>query len=151
MPSATVQQQMPVSAAEVFTLLHDYSRRLEWDTLLSEARLTRDHEQAGPGATSLCIGKPWFGLIGIETRYVTFKPGEIAAVEMINRPPFFDHFAASIRHQDNDAGSLAIYKLQFTARPHCLRFIFHPFMLRQLRHETQKRLEALASFLALNG
>ncbi len=151
MPSVTVQQQMPVSAAEVFTLLHDYSRRLEWDTLLSEARLTRGHEQAGPGATSLCVGKPWFGLIGIETHYVTFKPGEIAAVEMINRPPFFDHFATSIRHQDNDGGSLATYRLQFTARPRRLRFILHPFMLRQLRHETQKRLEALASFLALKG
>ena len=37
---------MPVSAAEVFTLLHDYSRRLEWDTLLADARLTRQHTQA---------------------------------------------------------------------------------------------------------
>ena len=149
MPSATVQQQMPVSSAEVFALLHDYSRRLEWDTLLCEARLTRGHEQAGPGATSLCVGKPWFGRIGIETRYVTFKPGEIAAVEMINRPPFFDHFAASIRHQDNDGGSLAIYKLQFTARPRWLRFFLHPFMLRELRRETHRRLEALAAFLSL--
>ena len=149
MPSATVQQQMPVSSAEVFALLHDYSRRLEWDTLLREARLTRGHAQAGPSATSLCVGKPWFGLIGIETRYVTFKPGEIAAVEMINRPPFFDHFAASIRHQDNDGGSLAIYKLQFTARPSWLRSMLHPFMLRELRRETHRRLEALAAFLSL--
>lgn len=148
MPSLTVQQQMPVSSAEVFALLHDYSRRLEWDTLLREARLTRGHAQVGPGATSLCVGKPWFGLIGIETHYVTFKPGEIAAVEMINRPPFFDHFAASIRHQDNDGGSLAIYKLQFTARPSWLRFMLHPFMLRELRRETHRRLAALAAFLS---
>jgi hypothetical protein len=121
MPSATIQHQMPVASAEVFALLHNYSRRLEWDTLLREARLTRGHTQAALGATSLCVGKPWFGLIGIETRYVTFKPSEIAAVEMINRPPFFDHFAASIRHQDNELGSIAVYKLQFTARPRCLR------------------------------
>jgi hypothetical protein len=147
MPSATVQQQMPVASAKVFALLHDYSRRLEWDTLLCEARLTRGHQQAGPGATSLCVGKPWFGLIGIETRYITFKPGEIAAVEMINRPPFFDSFAASIRHQDNELGSIAVYKLQFTARPHCLRWLLHPIMLPQLRRETHKRLQALASFL----
>lgn len=138
---------MPVPASAVFTLLHDYSRRLEWDTLLREARLTRGHQQAGPGATSLCVGKPWFGLIGIETRYVTFKPGEIAAVEMINRPPFFDHFAASIRHQDNELGSIAVYKLRFTARPLCLRWLLHPIMLPQLRRETHKRLQALASFL----
>lgn len=147
MPSATIQEQMPSSAAQVFALLHDYSRRLEWDTLLCEARLTRGHQQAGPGATSLCVGKPWFGLIGIETRYINFKPGEVAAVEMINRPPFFDHFAASIRHQDNEHGSMAVYKFQFTAKPRCLRWLLHPIMLPQLRRETHKRLQALARFL----
>ncbi|MFN0079947.1 MAG: hypothetical protein ACKVY0_26070 [Prosthecobacter sp.] len=51
MPSATVQQQMPVASAKVFALLHDYSRRLEWDTLLRDARLTQDHQQASQGAT----------------------------------------------------------------------------------------------------
>jgi hypothetical protein len=148
MPSATIQHQMPVASAEVFALLHNYSRRLEWDTLLREARLTRGHTQAALGATSLCVGKPWFGLIGIETRYVAFKPSEIAAVEMINRPPFFERFAASIRHQDNEHGSIAVYKLQFTAKPRCLRWLLHPIMLPQLRRETHKRLQALASFLA---
>lgn len=139
---------MPVSSAEVFALLHDYSRRLEWDTLLKKAYLTRGHTQASLGATSLCVGKPWFGLIGIETRYVTFKPGEIAAVEMSNRPPFFDSFAASIRHQDNEHGSIAVYKFQFTAKPRFLRWLLHPIMLPQFRSETHKRLQALASFLA---
>lgn len=147
MPSATVQQPMPVPAAAVFNLLHDYSRRLKWDTLLCEARLTRGHTRAGPGATSLCVGRPWFGLIGIETRYVTFRPAEIAAVEMINRPPFFESFAASIRHQDNAHGSTITYKLQFTARPRWLRWILHPVMLWQLQKETRRRLGALARFL----
>lgn len=138
---------MPVSSVEVFALLHDYSRRLEWDTLLREARLTRGHSAAGLGATSLCVGRPWFGLIGIETRYLTFRPAEIAAVEMINRPPFFARFAASIRHQDNADGSTIIYKLQFTARPRWLRWILHPVMLWQLQKETRRRLGALARFL----
>jgi len=148
MPAATIQEQMPVPAADVFDLLHDYSRRLEWDTLLCEASLTRGHTQAGPGATSLCVGKPLFGVIGIETRYVTFRPSEIAAVEMINRPPFFESFAASIRHQDNAEGSTITYKLQFTARPRWLRCILHPVMLWQLQKETRRRLQALAAFLA---
>jgi hypothetical protein len=108
MPSATIHEQMPVPAAQVFNLLHDYSRRLEWDTLLCEARLTRGHTQAGPEATSLCVGRPWFGLIGIETRYIAFKPAEIAAVEMINHPPFFGSFAApsAIRTTRTDRRSL---------------------------------------------
>ena len=138
---------MPCPSAEVFGLLHDYSRRLEWDTLLREARLTRGHTEAVKGATSLCVGKPLFGLVGIETRYVTFTPGSIAAVDMVNRPPFFGSFAASIRHIDNDEGSLATYKFRFTARPGILRWILEPVMVLFLRYETRKRLKALAAFL----
>jgi len=149
MPSATISQVMPCSSAKVFELLHDYSRRLEWDTLLKEARLTRGHQFSAKGATSLCVGKPFFGLIGVETEYVTFAHGSIAAVEMINKPPFFDHFAASIRHQDGaEGGSLVIYKFQFLARPAWLRWLLHPVMLFTLSHETRKRLKALAEFLS---
>lgn len=96
---------MPVSSSEVFNLLHDYDRRLEWDTLLREAKLTRGHKLAQKGATSLCVGKPFFGIIGVETEYLTFDPGKIAAVKMVNSPPFFQTFAASIRHQDTPKGS----------------------------------------------
>ena len=142
---------MPCPSEEVFNLLHDYSRRLDWDTLLREARLTQGHEVAAKGATSLCVGKPFFGIIGIETKYVTFSPGKIAAVVMINNPPFFKHFAASIRHEDTAEGSIATYKFQFTARPAILRWILHPVMITVLRYETKKRLEALAKFLAASN
>ena len=53
MPVATITVEMPVSSAEVFALLHNYDRRLEWDTLLSSARLTRGSTKAGKGACSL--------------------------------------------------------------------------------------------------
>ncbi|RYD50449.1 MAG: SRPBCC family protein [Verrucomicrobiaceae bacterium] len=151
MPSATVSHPMPCSSAVVFELLHDYDRRLEWDTLLREARLTRGCTVAKKGATSLCVGEPLFGWIGVETRYLTFVPGSIAAVEMINRPPFFEHFAASIRHEDAAEGSLLTYKLNFTARPRFLRWLLDPIMLVALRYETRKRLAALAEFLGKEG
>lgn len=151
MPSITVCEHMPCSSAVVFELIHDYSRRLEWDTLLKEARLTSDHAKAEKGATSLCVGKPFFGLIGIETRYVTFSPGSIAAVTMINQPPFFGHFSASIRHEDEGAGSKLTYKLRFLAKPWLLRWLLHPIMACALRIETRKRLQALASFLKANA
>ncbi len=148
MPGATIKQQMPADSATVFALLHDYGRRLEWDTLLKEARLTRGHEMAAKGATSLCVGKPFFGIFGMETRYLTFSEGKIAAVEMINRPPLFAHFAASIRHENNHAGSTATYVFRFTARPRFLRWFLEPIMLRALRAETARRLCALSGFLA---
>lgn len=142
---------MPCSSAVVFELLHDYDRRLEWDTLLREARLTRGSDVAAKGATSLCVGKPFFGWVGVETRYLTFVPGSIAAVEMINRPPFFEHFAASILHEEVAEGSRLTYKLNFTARPRFLRWLLHPIMLVALRNETRKRLAALAGFLGGKG
>ncbi|MFT4550439.1 MAG: hypothetical protein ACI8XO_002610 [Verrucomicrobiales bacterium] len=138
---------MPATADEVFTLLHDYGRRLEWDTLLKEARLTRGCSVAEQGATSLCVGKPFFGLIGMETRYVTFNRGVIAAVKLINHPPFFTQFAASIRHEDNGAGSTATYQFRFEAKPRVLGWLLEPVMLWALKRETAKRLEALARFL----
>jgi hypothetical protein len=71
----------------------------------------------------------------------------IAAVEMINRPPFFEQFAASIRHVDGVGGSELIYKFRFVAKPRWLRWLLEPVMRVALRHETHKRLGALAAFL----
>ena len=147
MPAVTVTQWMPQPSVVVFELLHDYRRRLEWDTLLCEARLTGGHQQAGKGATSLCVGKFFFGIIGIETEYITFARGSIAAVKMINRPLFFEKFSASIRHEDVVGGSMLAYKLQFSARPRILRGILNPVLRIFLRRETQKRLRSLSSFL----
>lgn len=147
-PTASITESMPRDSATVFALLHDYSRRLEWDTLLREARLTQGHTVSAAGATALCVGKPLFGLIGIETRYVTFTPGVVAAVQMINEVPFFETFSASIRHQDAGEGSTLTYKLSFTARSRLLRWLLEPIMLAYLRHETKRRLQALSYFLS---
>jgi Polyketide cyclase / dehydrase and lipid transport len=139
---------MPRDRTSVFTLLHDYERRLEWDTLLQSAALTQGHARAGLGATSLCVGKRWLGSIGIETVYVTFREGEVAAVKMINSPAFFESFAASIRHADDPDGSTLTYRLTFRAKPRWLRWLLEPMMLMVLKIETRKRLQALADFLS---
>jgi hypothetical protein len=94
-----------------------------------------------------CIGKLFFGIIGIETEYITFTRGSIAAVKMINRPLFFERFSASVRHEDVVGGSTLVYKLQFLARPRVLRGILNPVMRIILRRGTQKRLQSLSSFL----
>jgi hypothetical protein len=45
MPTTEIREIIPASADEVFELLHDYKRRLEWDTLLSEAYLEPEFEK----------------------------------------------------------------------------------------------------------
>lgn len=152
MSHGTVSQIIPAPSAAVFELLHDYSRRLEWDTLLSAAYLDDGFMAAAKGATSVCVGRWYLGRIALKTEYVAFDPPRLAAVKMINRPPFFESWAASIHHVDIDPNSSRVtYTWTFTARPRWLRWLLEPVMGRLFQIETRKRLAALARYLATNG
>jgi hypothetical protein len=149
MPHGSVTETIPASSAEVFRLLHDYDRRLEWDTLLRDARLCAPWTEAQLHATSVCTGRWYLGGLALKTEYISFKPPQVAAVRMLNRPPFFAGFAATIRHRDlNDDASSVEYKYTFTARPSWLRWLLHPVMAALFRWETRKRLRALRGFFA---
>src|SRR5215470_7875369 len=100
MPRAVVSEIIDAPSAEVFDLVHDYDRRLEWDTLLSAAYLDDGFTSAGPGATSVCVGRGSLGRLAFKTVYVSFDRPRVAAVKLVNSPPFFDRWAASIRHED---------------------------------------------------
>jgi hypothetical protein len=94
MPHGHVSDVIPAPADEVFQLLHNYDRRLEWDTLLQAAYLLDGCQQAGLGARSVCKGKPILGGVALTTEYIAFRRSEVAAIQMLNRPPFFETFAA---------------------------------------------------------
>jgi Polyketide cyclase / dehydrase and lipid transport len=150
MSTTEIRETIPASADAVFSLIHDYARRLEWDTLLSEAYLEPEFTEACRGAISVCRGRSVFSFFALRTQYVSFDPGRLAAVKMLNKPPFFDHFAASIRHSKvDDAHSEIIYKLNFAARPAWLRPVLHPIMRAVFVWETRKRLRALKDFFGL--
>src|SRR5262249_9880261 len=147
MPRGTVREVIPAPKAEVFRLLHDYGRRLEWDTLLRAAYLTDGYREAQVGAVSVCQGKSHLGRIALKTRYVSFRPPDVAAVKMVNRPPFFDRCAATSRHGDLEASSSFVeYRYRFEARPKWLRFLLHPVMNALFVWETRKRLRSLKAF-----
>lgn len=149
MPKGLVVNELPASCERVFDLIHDYDRRLEWDTLLSEAYLEPPFVLAEKGAVSLCRGRPILGGIGLRTIYVSFDRGKIAAVKMINRPPLFEMFAASIRHIAISKNKSKVeYRFSFLARPRFLRPLLHPVMQLFFRWETQKRLRALSKYLS---
>lgn len=152
MPHGVVKEIIPASREQVFELLHDYNRRLDWDTLLQEAYLTDGFKAAELHATSVCKGRWYLGGIALKTEYVVFKPPEVAAVKLMGTAPFFESFAASIQHKEITQNSSEIeYKYTFTARPKNLRWLLHPIMMRALLIETRKRLKALSQFLARNS
>lgn len=145
-----VSQVMPASCETTFELLHDYDRRLEWDTLLRRARV--EDGAAGPGKVAVCTARWALGGFSFRTRYVSFKPPHLAAIKLESNPPFFTKWAASIRHEpvDNDDDtedgedmSLAIYTMTFTCKP---AFV-EPMAKRMFKRETRSRLAALANAL----
>lgn len=82
---AVVRQEVPASIEETFDLVHDYPR------------LTR------------------LGELSFRTRYVTFRRPDLAAVALVDRPPLFASWAASIRHRSLEGGrSEVVYTLTFT-------------------------------------
>jgi hypothetical protein len=149
MAHAEVSEVIPAPSGPVFDLLHDYTRRLEWDTLLQAAYLEDDAKVAGKGVTSVCVGRKSLGSIALKTVYVAFERPWLAAVKMVNAPPFFEAWAASIRHEDISASTSRLtYKFQFAARPKLLRFLLEPVMKRVFVWETRKRFRALRAFFA---
>lgn len=152
-----VSQVMPASCEQTFDLIHDYGRRLEWDTLLRRASV--EGGTADVGKIAVCTARWFLGGYSFRTRYVTFKPPHLAAIKLESRPPFFTKWAASLRHESIDsddtdltgdtggrhggAVSLATYTMTFACRP---AFI-EPIAERIFKRETENRLVALANFL----
>lgn len=149
MPHGEVSAVIPAPSGAVFDLIHDYARRLEWDPLLSAAYLDDGHSVAAKGATSVCVGRRSLGSIALKTVYVTFERPHLAAVKMVNAPPFFQSWAASIEHQDVSPGESRItYRFHFTSKPRWLRFLLDPLMERVFAWETRKRLSALRALFS---
>ena len=147
MAHAEIGEVIPAPSSAVFDLLHDYTRRLEWDTLLQAAYLEEGAKVAAKGVTAVCVGRKSLGSIALRTIYVTFERPTLAAVKMVNAPVFFQSWAASIRHEDISVHeSRLIYKFHFTTRPRFLRFVLDPLVERIFIWETRKRLQALKAF-----
>lgn len=148
MPREKLSIEIDAPCDAVFDLLHDYGCRLQWDSMLREARLLDGATSAGPGVRSRCVGT-WRGAFtAMETEYIQFDPGRVAAVKLTNRPLFFERFAATIRHDGLDeARSRVTYIYSFGGRPRFLAPLLEPIMNVLLRREVRNRLRSLRRFL----
>jgi hypothetical protein len=61
MASSEISELIPAPSSVVFDLLHDYARRLEWDTLLQAAYLQDGASAAAKGVTAVCVGRKSLG------------------------------------------------------------------------------------------
>ena len=144
MPRRSHAIEIEAPATAVFDLVHDYSRRLTWDSMLSEARLLNGAVAAEVGTRSLCVGTWRSAYLPFETEYVSFQRGRVAAVKLTNRPALFGHFAATIRHDDLDRGRCrTTYVYSFRARPAWLAWFLEPIIDQLISREVRARLQRL--------
>ena len=142
-----ISQQMPASCEQAFDLLHDYQRRLGWDTLLRRA-CTENDAAPGRGVVAVCTARRRFGGYSFRTRYVTFDRPRLAAIKLESRPPFFASWAASVRHEPLPEGrSTAKYTMTFRCKPSWAAPVLEPVARWAFRRETRRRLAALADAL----
>ena len=145
---AVITQEIPASREATFDLLHDYERRLDWDTLLRRA-YTVGGVPAGPGVEAVCQARWSLGGLSFRTAYVTFRRPELAAVKLVGRAPLFASWAASIKHVPLDGERHELrYTLTFRCRPRILAPLIERVALAAFRWETRRRLRALARALA---
>lgn len=148
MPKGSVSIDVDASCYEVFDVFHDYSLRLRWDTMLSAARVVGAAARPGVGVRSLCVGGWRSAYLPIETEYITFRRGELAAVRLTNRPALFERFAASIRHTAlANGGSRVTYTYSFRSRPRYLAPLVEAVIARMIARETRARLASLRHFI----
>ena len=149
MAHGQVSEIVPAPSSAVFDVVHDYSRRLDWDTLLRVAYLDDGFTIPGTGVTAVCVGRRSLGSIELKTIYVTFERPTLAAIKMVNAPAFVHSWAASIHHEDiGEYASRITYKFHFTTKPRVLQFILDPLLQWVFLWETRKRLRALKAFFA---
>ena len=148
MPFALLSIDIHAASEDVFDLIHNYSRRLEWDPFLQEARLLDGADAADVGISSRCIARRTAGGAAMDTVYITFSRPAVAAVSMTRDPWFLRSFAASIRHDTiNESVVRVTYRYNFKAYPSCIAFLIEPVVQFVLRLETSRRLAALKDFI----
>lgn len=148
MPSGTASIVINASTQQVFDLLHDYSRRLEWDPFLRSASLLNAAAAADVGVQSRCVARWGAGGVAMETEYVSFSRPRIAAVRMTRGPAIFQSFGASLRQESIDENrTRVIYRYTFRARPSWLVGVIAPVVQCVFDRETVGRLAALKAFL----
>jgi ribosome-associated toxin RatA of RatAB toxin-antitoxin module len=120
-----------------FELSQDYSRRLDWDPFLKEARLVGGAERSGLGVRAWCVAHNGWGM---ETRYISFNPPGACAVEMTRGPWFFRSFSGSWRFDRLVAGRTRVtFTYDLVGRPRLLSGLLGLIFA----HDTRRRLAAL--------
>ncbi|HLN32673.1 MAG TPA: SRPBCC family protein [Gemmataceae bacterium] len=144
MPAREERIEIRCEAQEIFDLIHDYDRRLEWDSFLKKAGLLDGATKAGSGVHTLCIARNMIGGLAMEAIYISYNPPRVAAIAMTRGPVFFKSFAATLLQKAVARGvTQVIYRYNFRTRPGWLSFLLDPIVEAVFSREVRSRLRGL--------
>ena len=138
---------MPGSATDAFEAFHNHEKRLLWDTLLSFAYVEGGGTHPYVGAITTNRGRRgWVGRLTMRTRFVSYRPPEIAAAVIVGRAGPIRFWAASIRHRELGPGrSELTYAFNIKLRP-WLSFL-DPLAALLFERASRRRFAAMAEYL----
>ena len=134
--SAIVQRPAEV----LFALSQDYTRRLEWDTYLSQAHLLGQVGAAAVGVESYCKSRSGSVMV---SKYISYSPPTHAAVEMSSGPSILRQFGGTWRFRQLQPQATEVqFIYNFKVRPQFLAWLIEPLVAAFYRRSMEHRLHA---------
>jgi ribosome-associated toxin RatA of RatAB toxin-antitoxin module len=143
----TIRHELTIACPQetLFDLTQDYTRRLEWDPYLIEARLLHGAEKAAVGVEAFCKNRSGSGMV---TRYITFNRPIVAAVTMTEGPRILERFSGAwnVRALDTHRSTLT-FTYNFTLRGGALGKLLTPIASQVFSRDMKLRMQAIKSFV----
>jgi len=135
--------EVDASAEQLFEWMHNYDLRAQWDTFTQSTLL--DGAQAGVGGVVRSTSKN--NGLSMDTTYISFQPGKVAAIKMVQGPYIFDTFSGSWNfHAINPQRTRVVFSYSMTARPHWLSWLLTPAVVCVFQRETKRRIASLQAW-----
>jgi len=135
--------EVDANAQQLFHWMHDYDLRVQWDTFTQSTLLSG--AKAGVGGVVRSTSKN--NGLSMDTVYVSFQPGKVAAVKMVQGPYIFNSFAGSWNfHEINPQRTRVVFSYSMKARPRWLSWLLTPAVVCVFQRETKKRIASLQAW-----
>ncbi|AOK56809.1 SRPBCC family protein [Burkholderia stagnalis] len=135
----SVSRIIGVDRRRLFTWSQDYARRLVWDSFLTDAYLL-DGMTADVGIDAFCRSRTGATMV---SRYVSYQPPQVAAIEMVDGPRVLARFSGSWNFTARAPASTEVkFTYHFRARPSWLRWLVEPLFAAFYLVQTRRRLDS---------
>ncbi|PRF31716.1 SRPBCC family protein [Burkholderia multivorans] len=135
----SVSRIVGVDRRRLFTWSQDYARRLVWESFLADAYLL-DETTADVGVDAFCRSQSGATMV---SRYVSYRPPQVAAIEMVDGPSVLERFSASWHFTERAPGSTEVkFTYSFRAQPAWLRWAIEPLIAAFYLVHTRRRLDS---------